>query len=68
MFILATQADLSRKIFWRQQTEIRIMIKIKTEIDAKVLGRAALLRGPRIQGRAAALPCRNGEEFCPAPD
>ena len=32
-----------------------------------VFGRAALLRRPRIQGRAAALPYQEGEEFCPAP-
>jgi hypothetical protein len=30
-------------------------------------GSAALLRRPRIQGRAAALPCQEGEDFCPAP-
>ena len=33
----------------------------------RVFGRAALLRRPRIQGRAAALPYREGEEICPAP-
>jgi hypothetical protein len=32
-----------------------------------VAGRAALLRRPRIQGRAAALPYHDGEGFCPAP-
>ena len=32
-----------------------------------VVGRAALLRRPRIQGRAAALPCQKGEDLCPAP-
>jgi hypothetical protein len=32
-----------------------------------VFGRAALPRRPRIQGRAAALPYHNGEDFCPPP-
>jgi hypothetical protein len=30
-------------------------------------GRAALLRRPRIQGGAAALPCQEDEDFCHAP-
>jgi len=30
-------------------------------------GRAALLRRPRVQGRAAALPYHESEDFCPAP-
>jgi hypothetical protein len=30
----------------------------------RVFGRAALLRRPRIQGRAAPLPYREGEEIC----
>jgi hypothetical protein len=29
-----------------------------------VIGRAALLRRPRVQGRAAALPCQDGEDLC----
>jgi hypothetical protein len=33
----------------------------------RITGRAALLRRPRIQGRAAALPYQEGEDFCPAP-
>jgi len=33
----------------------------------RLSGRAALLRRPRIQGRAAALPYQQGEEFCRAP-
>jgi hypothetical protein len=32
-----------------------------------VFGRAALLRRPRVQGRAAALPYQEGEDFCHAP-
>jgi hypothetical protein len=32
-----------------------------------VFGRAALLRRPRIQGRAAALPYLEDEDFRPAP-
>jgi hypothetical protein len=32
-----------------------------------VAGRAALLRRPSIQGRAAALPCLEGEDVRPAP-
>jgi hypothetical protein len=32
-----------------------------------VSGRAALLRRPRIQGRAAALPYQESEDFRPAP-
>jgi hypothetical protein len=32
-----------------------------------VVGRAALLRCPRFQGRAAALPHQEGEDFCHAP-
>jgi len=35
--------------------------------NLRILGRAALLRRPRIQGRAAALPYREAEEICPAP-
>jgi hypothetical protein len=30
-------------------------------------GRAALLRRPRVQGRAAALPYQEGGDLCPAP-
>jgi hypothetical protein len=33
----------------------------------RFFGRAALLRRPRIQARAAALPYREGEEIGPAP-
>jgi hypothetical protein len=33
----------------------------------RLSGRAALLRRPRIQGRAAALPYQSGGEFCAAP-
>jgi len=32
-----------------------------------VVGRAALLRRPRVQGRAAALPYQEDEDSCPAP-
>jgi hypothetical protein len=32
-----------------------------------VVGRAALVRRPRIQGRAATLPYQEVEDFCPAP-
>jgi hypothetical protein len=32
--------------------------------DLHIVGRAALLRRPRIQGRAAALPCQEGKDFC----
>ena len=35
--------------------------------NLRVFGRAALPRRPRIQGRAAALPYQDGEDFCPAP-
>jgi hypothetical protein len=35
--------------------------------DLHIFGRAALLRRPRIQSRAAALPCQEGEDFCHAP-
>jgi hypothetical protein len=31
-----------------------------------VFGRAALLRRPRFQGRVAALPYQEGEDFCHA--
>ena len=42
---------------WRRQTQ-----KVQDRI-LHVLGRAALPRRPRIQGRAAALPYRDGEEL-----
>ena len=42
------------------------MIRAQDRI-LRVFGRAALLRRPRIQGGAAALPYREGEEICPAP-
>jgi hypothetical protein len=32
-----------------------------------VFGRVALLRGPKIQGRAAALPYQVGDDFVHAP-
>jgi hypothetical protein len=32
-----------------------------------LFGRAALPRRPRIQGRAATLPCQQGEDYCHAP-
>jgi hypothetical protein len=36
--------------------------------DLPVFGRAALLRRPRDQGRAAALPYQKGEDDCLAPN
>jgi len=37
------------------------------EKNLRIVGKAAPLRRPKIQGRAAALPYREGEDFCPAP-
>ena len=45
-------------------------VRVKTreqDENLHVVGRAALLRRPRIQGRAAALPYQEGEKSCRAP-
>jgi hypothetical protein len=48
-----------KKIFINALSRVR-------DKNPHVFGRAALLRRPRIQGRAAALPYQENEDFCHA--
>jgi hypothetical protein len=44
-----------------------VLVRRVQDKNVHVFGGAALLRRPRVQGRAAALPYQEGEDFCPAP-